>query len=302
MPKNKSWVFLANYLDPTLLRNEIALFIGRELSRLDWTPNCTLIHFVLNGEYNGIYQLCEKIIIGKNRVDIDEGYLLEIDFRCPKEKDSRYFYVPHIDVPINIKDPEVEYDDNNFIFIKEAITEIDSILFSNNWRDPEEGWRKYIDIESFADWYIIKELAKDADVKFGSSCYMNYEPNGKLKMGPIWDFDMSFGNYGSTPYDDPTGFYLKDVKWYSRLFQDPFFYQYVKDRFSFFYNNRHLIYDRIDYGSAEITKVVVEDNKIWGRLCNGNVSEEEVKTIYLQKVDDLKTWIETRFEWLNSNL
>ena len=305
LPEDKSWVLLANYNDATLLRNYAALFMGNEMSVLDWTPHFDYIDLMLNGEYKGIYQLGEKIKISKKRVNVgDDGFLLEIDWRCLDEDDARYFYVPHIINPINIKDPDVEYEnDDNYTFIKDKITEIDQVLYSDDYQDADNGWQKYMDMDSFVDWYIINELAKNADAKFGTSCYMNFKRGGKLKMGPIWDFDLGFGNYGKQPYDDPTGFYIKDLaSWYTRLFTDPAFVSRTKERFNYYYTNRQMIYDAIDAKAATLLPKIVEDNKLWGRICSVSSSKETVEDAYEQKVIELKEWIETRFEWLNTNI
>ena len=71
---------------------------------------------------------------------------------------------------------------------------------------------------------------------------MNLARDGKLKMGPLWDFDIAFGNVNYNGCDKPEGFWIKPVAWYARLFQDPSFVQKVKERFAYFYDNREGIY------------------------------------------------------------
>ena len=132
---------------------------------------------------------------------------------------------------------------------------------------------------------------------------MNYKPNGKLKMGPIWDYDLGFGNYGNnTVYDDPEGFYIKGVTWYDRLFTDSVFVNRVKERFNYYYTNRQNIYDYIDSTSALLIEKIKEDNNLWGQISDTTSSEGVVKANYQQKVDDLKSWIDARFQWLYTNI
>ena len=309
LPEDKSWILLANYYDPTLLRNDVALYLGDAFSTLDWTPHFTDVDLVLNGEYRGIYQLGEKIKIGKKRVNVgDDGFLVEIDMKSYNfnegrfDDDARCFFVPHILCPINVKDPDVEYDDTNFTFIRDRLTEIDAVLFSDNYQDPQTGWQKYMDMDSFVDWYIINELAKNVDSAFLTSCFMHLKRNGKLVMGPIWDFDLGFGNYGDSSYNETSGFYIKDVTWYERLFTDPAFVARVKERFQFYYTNRQLLYDRIDRKAGVLKTKVYEDNYLWGTLCYVYAPREEVMAAYQEQVDELKDWLEARFEWLNTNL
>ena len=308
LPDDKSWGLLANYYDVTLLRNDLALFIGNEYSGLEWTPHFQSIDLVLNGEYKGIYQLGEKVKISKKRVNVgDDGFLLEIDQRALTEEDARYFTVNHIGNPVNIKDPEVEYDDEDYIYAKNFVQAADAALFSENFTDENEGWQKYFDMNSFVDWYLINEISKNADAcVLYSSCYMNLKRGGKLKMGPIWDFDLGFGGYPWAPTDawanDVEGFKLKLTPWFARLFQDPVFVLNVKERFAYFYNNRQTLYDHIDEGAQKLINKIEAENKLWGRLTDKSASTGVVKSAYQERVDYLKTWLASRLDWLNTNI
>ena len=309
LPDDKSWVLLANYYDRTLLRNDLALYMGNEFSCLDWTPHYQHVDLMLNGQYRGIYQLGEKVKISKGRVNVgDEGVLMEIDARASSESDARYFNIAHIPQPVNIKDPEVEYDDEIYTFAKDYITTVDDVLFSDEFADPDNGWQKYMDINSFVDWYLINEISRNQDAAFFSSCYMNLKPGGKLKMGPLWDFDLGFGGYPTewgevaNAINNPEGFHIKLVSWYNRLFQDPVFLSKVKERFGYFYLNRQSFFDHIDSEAALLIDKIVEENKLWGRLAATNAASDEVKDAYQEKVNELKDWLNTRLEWLNTAL
>lgn len=306
LPEDKSWVLLANYYDATLLRNALAFYMGNEISTLDWTPHYKSIDLILNGQYKGIYQLGEKVKISKKRVNVgDDGFLFEIDIRATSEEDARYFNVDHIWAPINIKDPDVEYDDENFNYAKNFLNLVDQTLFSEDFTDPEIGWQKYMDINSFVDWYIINEIGKNSDAAFYSSCYMNLKRGGKLKMGPIWDFDIAFGNdpFNPTrPTNEVEGFYINGPRWYTRLFQDPVFVNKVKERFNIFYGKKQEMLDFLDLQAGILADKVVEDNKLWGTITNSASTADEVKVAYQEKVNYLKTWFSDRMEWLYINI
>lgn len=309
LPDDKSWVLLANYYDPTLLRNDLAFFMGNEISTLDWTPHYQQVDLILNGQYKGIYQLGEKVKISKKRVNVgDTGFLMEIDARAPDEEDARYFTTTHIENAVNIKDPDVEYNDENYLYAKDYLTTADAVLFSDDFTDPENGWQKYLDIDSFVEWYLISEITKNADGNYLTSCYMNLKRGSKLKMGPLWDFDLSLGDYpwpGSkaSEVNNPEGYYIKNVAWYSRLFEDPSFVNKVKERFSVYYGNKQNMLDHIDTRASLLIEKVVEDNKQWGSITNNTLStKEEVMTAYQGKVEELKTWLSTRLEWLKTNI
>lgn len=308
LPEDKSWVLLANYYDKTLMRNDIAFYLGNEISTLDWTPHYQFVDLVLNGQYKGIYQLGEKVKVSKKRVNVgDDGFLLEVDAKA--DVGDITFNISHIPQPINIKEPDdVAVDDDNYNFIVNYLTQADAALCSDDFLDEDNGYKKYIDMESFVEWYLINEIAKNNDAIFFTSCYMNLKRGGKLKMGPLWDFDVAFGGYPWEPQATEVsnvveGFYIKDnVHWFIRLFQDPAFVSKVKERFAVYYNNKQALLDYIDTRSALFINKVVEDNQLWGTLTSTDATPEEVKTIYQEKVDYLKTWISSRLEWLYTNI
>ena len=218
--KDKSWVLIANYPDKSMIRNDLALTMGKR-SALDWTPNGHFVELILNGQYNGTYYLCEKIKVSNHRVAVgDDGFIIEVDERAAGDSSCVYFYAPHINYSIEIKEPEgVSFGDENYNYIANFIQMADDALFSSNFTDPQEGWQKYMDIDSFVDWYLIHEMSKNEDSMFHFSTYMNLQRGGKLKMGPIWDFDIAFGNVkenGSTAML-PEGFMLDWSLWYQRL-------------------------------------------------------------------------------------
>ena len=297
-PKDKSWILVPNYTDKTMLRNAIACYIG-DLSNLDYTPHFHFVDMMLNGHYNGTYLLGDKLKISKHRVNVgDDGFLLEIDIRSLEEQDARYFQTKHLEQPVNIKEPEVEYNDANYTYIKNLVETADSILFSPIFTNPREGWQKYMDMDSFVDWFLINEISKNNDACFFSSCYMNLARGGKLKMGPIWDFDISFGNVDFNGNYEVEGFWVKNVAWYQRLFEDPAFVARLKERFDYFYSHQTDIFNFINENANYLKRSVAENNNVWGTLYTYTWPNYDIWGNYLNEVQYMKTWIQRRFEWL----
>lgn len=296
-PADKAWVLLANYADKTALRNETAFFMGR-MSRLDYTSRTHFVELILNGVYNGTYQLGEQLKIASHRVNVgDDGFLMEVDARADGEDVT--FKVNHINAPINIKDPELRVGDESYNYVVRYLQRIDSVLFSDSFRDAEKGYRAYLDEESFVDWYVINEIAKNNDACFFSSCYMNLERGKKLKMGPLWDFDIAFGNVNYNGCDNPEGFWIKAVAWYTRLFEDPHFVAKVKERFAYYYDHRNQIYDEINANAQYLKYSVVENNNKWGTLYEYTWPNNMIWGSYENEVQSFKLWLERRFQWLN---
>ena len=300
--KDKSWVLLANYTDKSMLRNQLAFYLG-QMSNLDWTPSGHFVEVILNGKYNGTYLLAEKIKVANHRVAVgDDGFLLEVEARAPDEDGSRYFFSNHIDYAIDISEPEVEFDDDNFNYIQDYVLATEEALFGPFFRDANEGWQRYIDLDSFVDWYLIHEIAKNEDSMFHYSCYMNLKRGGKLKMGPIWDFDIAFGNVKekNTTAMKPEGLMLDWSQWYTRLFQDPVFVAKLKERYNYFYRHKTDLLSSINRDAQYLRYSAQENQNKWGTFYHYTYKQYDIWGSYQNEVQSLKEWLNTRMEWLKN--
>ena len=302
MHKDKSWVLIPNYNDKSMLRNSLAFYMS-SISNIDYTPESHFIDLTFNGKYWGTYLLCEKLKIAKHRVNVgDDGFLFEIDSRASGESGSRYFSVPHMENVVSIKDPEVEYSDANFNYAKDFVIKADGALFSSNFTNPSTGWQAYIDMDSFVDWYLIQEIGKNLDGNFDTSCYMHLARGGKLKMGPMWDMDVAFGNMSQANQScyRPTGYHIKYVQWYTRLFKDPAFVKRVKERFNYFYRHQNDILANVNADAQYLKYSALENNNVWHMLNVKTWPNYNIWGSYQNEVQDVKTWFVTRMEWLKT--
>lgn len=282
LPDAKKWVLLANYFDSTMLRNALA-FRMSEQANLEWTPHSRFVELFYNGIYQGIYQLCEKVEVGAHRVDIaQDGWLIEIDTRVT-DKDS-YFRTVHMENPYRIEYPDKNLSEQRIEQLHAFFQQAEDALFGEHFTDSIEGWRKYLDEDSWIDWFLINEMAKNNDAVFYSSCYMHSAPDGRIVMGPIWDFDLGYGNTTNNGCDSPIGWHVRNSAWYTRLFEDPVFAQNVRMRFQSFYYNRSDYYSFIRRQACSLQPHVER-----------NVSYEE-------SIEKLLLWLEKRLDWLNNNL
>jgi len=295
--KDRSWVLLANYADKSALRNHTALYLGK-ISNLDYTPSSHFVDLILNGKYNGTYELCEKIKIANHRVAVgDDGFLLEVDGRAPNKEDSCYFYVNHLTCPISIEDPEVQKGDANYNYVKNYVTTADNVLHSDYFLDPGAGWKAYFDVDSFVDWYLINEITHNPDATMLYSCFMHFKRGGKITMGPIWDFDLAFGN---TDYWDrgPYDFWIKKSEWISRMFKDPVFVAKVKERYNYFYSRKYDIMREINETATYLKRSVQENEDRWGTFYEYVKPNYEVWGSYQNEVQSVKEWLNNRMDWL----
>lgn len=299
-PKDKSWVLIANAFDKSKLRNYLAYYMG-SLSKLDYTPHFHYVDLMLNGSYWGTYMLGDKLKISKNRVNVgDNGFLVEIDERAIGEG-AVYFTTNHLLQPVNIKEPEdVVVNDENYNYIKDYFTTAENVLYSENFKDKDEGWQKYLDIDSFVDWYIINEIAKNYDaLSLYTSCYLNLKRGAKLKIGPLWDFDVTFGNNTNPIVNPYTGLIGEKSTWYARLMQDPAFVRQLKERYNFFYEHKTEFFHFINSSKNYLKYSIIEDNNKWAVFYQQGFANYDVWGSYNNEVEDLKNWLNNRIDWLH---
>ena len=249
MPKHKRWVLLANFMDRTLMRNLVSMRVA-SFTSLDWTPRCRSVELVLNGKHQGNYLLIEQVRVDKDRVPVTEmtpedndgeavtgGYLLELDFHYDNEvqwidphgKSSDA--VPGRGVPFGVKYPDPEdLTSAQLAYIKKYISDTATALYGPDFKDPEKGYARYIDVDSFVDYWIVFEVMGNHELGNPGSVYFHKDRGGKLVAGPCWDFDWGILSYNTSPHAR-TGLVNEHAIWYDRLFQDPAFRQKVKDRF-----------------------------------------------------------------------
>ena len=298
MKSDRRWIFLAEHSDITLMRNKIAFEMGY-LSKLDWTPKSVYSEVYLNDKFLGGYHVCQKIEQGNNRVDIGEtGYLLEIDQVNNLDSDDVYFETDEF--LINIKAPKLNFESTEYNYIKEWITEFENVLKSSAFSDPTQGYQKYIDVDSFVDWYLINEITKNKDAKEESSIYLNMIPGEKIKMGPLWDFDLAFGNVENSEFENPEGFWIKDNAWYRGLFQDPNFVNKVKTRFAYFRSQQIFLLERIDFYASYLDELQQNNHAQWDVFRNIPWPNTSASESYKQEVDELKSWYNDRMDWLDN--
>ncbi len=298
MPEDKTWILLAEYSDKTMIRNTISFEMGY-LSKLDWTPKSAFSEVYINNQYNGTYNISQKVEEGSNRVALgNTGYLLEIDQLERLDPEDVYFYTT--DFLINIKEPSLDYNSAEYNYAKDLLNEFEGVLKSNQFKDPNIGYAKYIDIDSFIDWYLISEITKNQDSKSFSSIFLNVITGEKIKMGPLWDFDLAFGNVNYSECEYPEGFWVKDHKWYARLFQDPAFVAKVKTRFLYFRENQNFILDKMDSYANYLKWAQQENDDKWNTIGVYVWPNSVVLGSYEAEVTHLKNWYTTRMNWLNT--
>lgn len=191
---DRKWTLINNYGDKTLMRNILAFEVSRRIG-MAYTPFCAPVDVVINGEYQGCYQLCDQVEVGVNRVPAKDGYLIEID--AYNYTEDVYFYSSK-GMPVSVHYPDSEtITSAQKSFIQTFFGSMETAVFSSNYKDATNGYRKYLDLDSFLQNFIVGEFCGNTDTYW--SVYMYKDGSqGKFFSGPSWDYDLSFENDGRT--------------------------------------------------------------------------------------------------------
>ena len=192
MNKNKNWALLANYCDKTSLRSAIG-FKTSQLIGKEYTVDSRFVALMINGEYLGLYQIAELIKEGSDRVNIsDDGFIIE---NSQYDDKANKFFSAEANIFYNFKYPDDdEITETQVASAKSAIDEFEAILYADDSIafSEEYGYRNYIDVESFAKFFLIHNVISNGDT---NKYIYKYDNSGasKLFMGPVWDFEWSLG-------------------------------------------------------------------------------------------------------------
>jgi hypothetical protein len=260
MPAHSKWVLLAPYNDISMVRDPLAFQLWRDMGH--WGPRTRMVELTLNGDYRGIYILSEAIKRGKERVDIAKmkksdvegrevtgGYMLRID--TFNEDDATFVSkVPGIGegnfstqvIWSCIYPKKKNLQPEQMAYIQNYIDTVELVIQSDDFADPKQGYARYIDVPSFVDYFIHTELSLNADGYKRSAYFYKEKQNedgsgGKLVAGPVWDYNLAYGNANFANADNIEAWNFKGASnnptpaMWQRLLQDPIFRKAVKTRY-----------------------------------------------------------------------
>ncbi len=305
MGKGKSWVLIANWSDKTLMRNYITMNFARNIG-LQYSSECRYVDVYFNGEYEGNFVLCEKITIGDNRIEVDEkngGALFEIEKAFRHNNDCTWCIECPSGTHVTFKEPDEE--DYGAEWKAEVMKQYKSTFIKADISMTKgyEYYSRYIDVDSFVDWYIVNEWVKNFDSGFTTSCYCYIsDKDGKIHMGPVWDYDTCMANQNVADCLNPEGYHVGESPWYSILLKDEDFFRILQERWTFLEDSGTIdsFFTMIEETDEYIADSCTENFKIWKDALRfdglrGNLSTRT----HEDEVEYVKNWMQTRREWLD---
>lgn len=282
-----------------------------------------------NNDYVGIYVLVEKIRIDPNRVDIDPaasgapgdpitgGYIFKKDKASPG--DLLFYTSSGQDIRFHDPRPD-QLNAAQIAWLQNHLNEMEAALYGPAWRDRTIGYRKYLDVDSLVDQHWIVEFTKQID-GYRLSNYMYKGRTGKIRMEPIWDWNLSFGNANYLDGGRTNNWYYSFISstehiWLRRLISepgDPDFLQAIADRWAELsagpFNLTNLL-ARVDELSAFLAEPIARDLSRWPRLgsyywpnpngaAGGWHVDYQNPTTHAGIIAQMKGWITGRYNWID---
>jgi len=314
MPEENDWVLNSIAYDPSLIRNYLSYDLSRSIG--NYAARGEFCEVVINGDYKGLYIFMEKLKIDDDRINIVKmtntdntvpgltgGYVTKADKTTGGDPvawsmqsySGTTSYMHDSPKPNEITTQQNNYIRNQFTLLQNAATAQNASITN--------GYPSIIDVPSFIDYILISELASNAD-SYQYSTYFHKDRNGKLRAGPIWDFDLTYGNdlfqwgYDRSHTDvwqfdnwDNTG-----SKFWRDLYNNPTFQCYLTKRWKeLTATNRPLNYfvvaEKMEQFSKLTSEAMVRENKKWGTIPNQS-----------GEIAKMKEWIQARINWLNTRL
>lgn len=330
LPSENDWVLHGPYSDKSLMRNALAYFIGNSMGK-GWHPRTRFVELEINGEYRGVYLLVEKIKIDKNRVDIAKlkpadttgneltgGYIISIDRDQEGSWNSPFMgRTGSVDVPFSYVDPkydELTVQQRNYI--REYITDFEYALDGDDYKDPILGYRAYINIITFIDYFIITELSKDLD-GYRVSVYFHKDKDskdGRLTMTPFWDYNICFGNANFFDAGNTVGWASDGIGagdwyeipfWWDKFRSDPYFETLLKLRWEELREDvlsKTTINQFIDSVNNVLTEPQARNFEKFDILNTYVWPNNYIGGTYENEVNYLKDWISDRIDWLDDQI
>jgi hypothetical protein len=323
MPVEDDFILRAAFIDKTLMRDVIAYDMSRSMGR--WAPRTRHVELILNGSYEGVYVLTEKIKPDANRLDIVRmdssdiagealtgGYVWSVQQSDPNDvvflEDRREGNDRVLKYP---KSDEVTPEQIQYIHDYEAAFR--NVMKKPNFDDPVNGYPAYIDVSTFVDEIIVQEITANSDA-YGWSSFFYKDRNAKMSAGPAWDFDQALSNSTYNNGARVDAFVIeKTVDWgrpnyWDRLWSDDDFYDQVSQKWME-YRQGPLSLDRIFAFVDSVASYLDEAQRrnfqrwpILGVRIWRSTDGVEGRDTYQKEVDYMKVFIADHVAWLDSQL
>lgn len=298
----KKYTLITVSSDHSMMHNYLTQKMSAAMG-IPYTCENEYVDVVVNGEYRGTWVLTEKIQIHEERIDVDEdkGVLFEIEmvYRhscnvCVVLHENRGN--PSNSVHLTLQEYKgMDIEDMNNQQKTAAKKELEAYfaplnaaIYNRNSSLKELS--KYIDLDSFVNWYLLNEMTRNYDSQFVTSCYCYIGDDGRLYMGPVWDFDTCYGTQDSTI----EGYRVRNAPWYTALLDNPEFLELTQKRWTEIRENG--LIDAFVASIRQTAERIAQSEELNHTLYPHS---ELGSSDFEQAVDYFEYWLESRIEWMD---
>ena len=265
----KSWTFLANHGDKTMIRNALTYDLGRFMG-MKFCPAARFVDVYLNGDYRGTYQISDQVQVHKKRIEVSEenGWLLEVVNENSKE--DPLITTTRYGIMYTIKNPKDEQLTlGKRIAVGQWLRSFEEAVASDQFMDPQRGWRAFVDENDLINWYVGAEITGNIDALYSIYMYKDGDDD-KMHFGPLWDLDLGYDNSSERSLLRQMEAYLglknrPFEKIIQRLWLDPWFAQACNDRLQQLVDNglQSYLLSHIDSLRSAIWQTQTENFRKW---------------------------------------
>lgn len=300
MPKNRDWALIANYGDKTHLRNYMMTRLSEWLGA-KYTPRMQFVELYLNRKYMGLYLLSESIKVAKNRVNIEENdttFLVEKEdskkFDPPYvQSDNGYYY--HIKSPKN-PSPETEK------LLLDHIKAFENFAM-RPYRYNSNEIVEWIDLDDYLLFYWVHEYSKNEDGNFARSVHFTWKKGEPIHFGPLWDFDLAFGNASREQNKAPEEWYIRRYRLNYYILQNSLvdsaavvFWKEHRETFK-------ALIDSVPLYRSIIDKAIENEYRRWPVMKNTeNWALKDPYDSYDEAVETMIEWMKQRYQWIDKEI
>ena len=315
MPKENDWILNGMVFDSARIRDYICYNLSRMMG--NYASRTVYCEVMINNDYKGLYLLQEKIKADDNRVDVIKitgndnyvpdvtgGYITKADkltgdepfaFTMQTWYGSPVTYIHELPEPEDATTQQTNYIHNVFTRLENTAGSDDISLI--------DGYPSIIDIPSFIDFMLIAELSSNPDAGTYST-YFHKDRNGKLRAGPVWDYDLTFGNdlfFWGYYRSNTTGWRMQDYEndgsafWHDLFLNSKFRCYFSKRWNELIQQGQPLNYLSleafIDQAASTISEAMARDYTRW-----------DINKFHPLLIQDIKVWLMERIAWMAANI
>ncbi len=304
MPSENDWILNGLAFDKSLIRDYLCYNLSRQMG--NYASRTEYCEVVINGDYKGLYILQEKIKSETNRVNVLKiaatdntfpnvtgGYITKADKTTGGDPIAWTMgetnFIHELPKPINVTSQQDTYIKGEFYR-----------LAGNTYNQSlQDGYTSVIDVPSFVDFMMVNELASNSDV-YQSSTFFHKDRNGKLRAGPVWDLNLTFGSTFTTHSNYDVWQFSNNNRvgpdFWNELYDNGTFWCYFTKRWNELTQtgqplNYNSINTFIDNTVVLISEATVRENVRWG-----TIPDQALEITYI------KDWLTQRMAWINNNL